>query len=422
VAAEKLMHAVVAIGVVAALAWSAPSPPVHAILEHSTPAAGDTVAAVPPELLLSFSGPIEEAGAALRILGPGGRTWELEARRRAGDARTLTADLPALEPGGYRVEWRVVSADGHPIAADFVFYVRGGGESADVELAEPPPHRMDAGGAHTGEAGAPHVAIHLIVIRAAADLALLPLAGLLLLTAWGRGSVTPLTDRWIRTLSVAAPAVAWTYAWTWAGETLGDGERLTGLLSLKTGRALAAESTLAVLVPWALLLARRAGLAAVIALLAVAAGGLAGHPASYMPLISLPASVAHVVAASVWVGGLALLVTERSSDRYSVAAGRVSTAALVSVGVIAVTGIVQSWTILGSLEGLTSTFGLIVLGKIAGFAALIVLGAHHRFELLPAAASPQGAARLSRSVTKELSLALCVVALAALLSHIPPTS
>jgi putative copper resistance protein D len=116
------------------------------------------------------------------------------------------------------------------------------------------------------------------------------------------------------------------------------------------------------------------------------------------------------------------LVTERGSARCSVAAGRVSTAALLSVCVIAVTGIVQTWTMLGSLERLTSSFGLIVLAKTVGFAGLIAFGAHHRFRLLPAAASSEGAERLSRSVTKELSLALCVVALAALLSHIPPTS
>ena len=90
------MGVVIALGVAAALAWSAPSPPVHAILERSTPAAGDTLAAVPPQLLLSFSGAIEEAGAALRILGPAGRTWELEPRRADGDAESTLVSAIAV--------------------------------------------------------------------------------------------------------------------------------------------------------------------------------------------------------------------------------------------------------------------------------------------------------------------------------------
>jgi hypothetical protein len=45
----------------------------------------------------------------------------------------LTADLPA---GGYTVDWRVTSADGHPLSDRFAFTVAGGatdvGEAAAV--------------------------------------------------------------------------------------------------------------------------------------------------------------------------------------------------------------------------------------------------------------------------------------------------
>jgi putative copper resistance protein D len=263
----------------------------------------------------------------------------------------------------------------------------------------------------------------LILVRAAAGLALLPLAGLLVFAAWSPGAPTPLTVRTARLASVAAPLLTAAYAWLWAGEAMGAGSpRVAGLSSLTTGRTLAAETALALLVPWALLLARRVGLAAVLALLAVAVGGLGGHPASYTPTLSLPASAAHVVGAAMWLGGLTYLVTERGSSSYEVSARRVSAAAIVAVGVVAVTGILQSWTMLGSLERLSSTFGLLVLAKAAGFAALLAFGAYHRLRLVPAASSPEGATRLSRSVGNELTLAACVVVLAALLSHIPPTS
>jgi len=302
-----------------------------------------------------------------------------------------------------------------------VFFVRGAAD--DPVLGEPPPSEALAAGDHAGAHEAPHVEIPLIVVRAAVDLTLLPLAGLLLFAALGQARTTSLTDRTIRILSGAAPLLGMAYAWLWAGEALGAGSpRLSGLLSLTTGRALAAETALAVLVPWSLLLARRVGLAAALALLAVAAGGLGGHPASYTPTLSLPASAAHLVAAAVWVGGLVFLVSEQGSRDYASAAHRVSGAALVAVGIVAVTGIAQSWAMLGSLERLTSTFGLILFAKVAGFAGLIAFGAYHRRRVLPTAGSPEGATRLSRSVVSELALATCVVVLAALLSHIPPTS
>jgi putative copper export protein len=315
----------------------------------------------------------------------------------------------------------VISADGHPVAGDFVFFLRGGADAG--ALGEPPPSRAHTAGDHAGAEGAPHVATPLIVLRAAVDLTLLPLAGMLLFAAWGSGPTTSRTDWTVRILSGTAPLLGLAYSWLWAGETLGAGSpRLPGLLSLTTGRALAAETALALLVPWSLLLARRVGLAAAFALLAVAVGGLGGHPASYTPALSLPANTVHLVAAAVWVGGLVYLVTERGSGDYPRAAYRVSGAALVAVGLVGVTGILQSWTMLGSLDRLASTFGLILLAKVTGFAGLIGFGAYHRLRVVPTVGSPAGATKLSRSVGNELVLAACVLILAALLSHIPPTS
>jgi copper transport protein len=423
-AAGSLMRRAVplALAVAVALGWSAPPPRVHAILEESVPAAADTVAAV-PQVMLRFSGPVEEAGAMIHVLGPESRTWMLEVSRQPGDARRLIAAMPTLEPGGYRIAWRVISADGHPIGGDFVFWV---GDPADAraDLGQPPPSADPMGmGAHTDAPGGPHVSAQLIAVRAAVDLALLPLAGLLLFLAGGPAMLR--THGTIRMLSAAAPLLTATYTWLWAGETLGEagGPRLDGLLSLTTGRALAAEAVLAALVPWALLLAQRTRLAAAFALLAVGVGGLGGHPASYTPTLSLPASVAHVTAAAIWVGGLAFLVTERGSVTYSLSARRVSSAALWSALVVAATGVLQAVAMVASPAVLLSSgFGLAVLGKVAGFLGLIAIGAYHRYRLVPAVGSSQGAVRLSSSVRYELGLAACVLVVAALLSHIPPTS
>ena len=59
--------------------------------------------------------------------------------------------------------------------------------------------------------------------------------------------------------------------------------------------------------------------------------------------------------------------------------------------------------------------------RALGFVALVAFGAYHRFRLLPTVDAPTGESRLSRSVRHELVVAACVVVLAALLAHIPPT-
>ena len=422
-----------ALALAVAVAWAAPPgaalPPaeaVHAQIEGSVPSAGDTIDVSPPELVLTFSGPVEMAGAMLRLLGPAGRRWSLETPRRAGDPRVLTSPLPALEPGGYRLEWRVVSADGHAISGDFTFYVAGG---AAGEIASPPPpsESGDTRGG-TGVASMQDVggaSPLLMATRAGADLALLSLTGLLLFVAWGTAT-TGLTASVARVLSVIAPLLATVYAWLWAGEVLGGAPgveaRIAGLGSLTTGRALSAEVILAWLVAWALLIARRPGIAAAFALTAAALGGLGGHPASYTPLISVPASGIHLLAVSAWLGGLLFLLTEHGASGFSASARRVSAVAFVSVMLVAATGLVQTWLFLGSVEQLTSSaFGWLVLAKVAGFGGLVAFGAYHRLRLLPAIASDDGAARLKRSVGRELVLAAGVVVVAAVLSYTPPT-
>ncbi len=410
------------------VAWAAPAARpatdvVHAVLESSVPTAGDTLAASPRDLILTFSGLVDEAGALVRLLGPGGNRWTLEARHPSDDTRTLTSPLPALAAGGYRVEWRVVSADGHAIAGDFVFFVANVTGGA---LSAPPAPTGTAtpveGAPVAGGEGASWV---LVLTRTGANLALLLLAGTLSFSAWGAGDVTRTTASTARGLAVVAPILVSAYAWLWSGEALGGEagplDRVAGLWALTTGRALSGEVFLAWMVPWALLLARRPGIATAFALASVAAGGVGGHPASYTPLISLPASVVHMLAASAWVGGLLFLVTEGGAPSFVASARRVSAVALTAVALVTITGLVQSWILLGSFGRVTSsTFGLLVLAKVAGLAALVAFGAHHRLRLLPAATSVDGSTRLTDSVRRELVLAAFVVLVATILSHTPP--
>jgi putative copper export protein/methionine-rich copper-binding protein CopC len=427
------------VALVLALGGAGPASPVpvlsvsvHARLERSVPAAGDTLASPPARLRLEFSGSVEETGAEVRLLGPGGRTWSLESTRDSSDPRVLLARLPELALGGFRVEWRVISADGHPVVGDFVFFLRS--EDVAQPISPPPPPSPGRGGVdgetgrHLGFAGGPgRVGVPIVVIGAAKDLALLLLAGMLLFVAWWLPAHTRATERAVRSMAAAGPTLAVAYAWLWVGNALGNGAgleaRVEGLLSLASGRALAAETGFAWLSAWALFVAWRPRVASVFALLAVAAGAVGGHPASHMPSVAGPSNALHLLAVAAWTGGLFCLVTEQGSQRFGETAHRVSDVALVAAITVAATGVLQSWLFLGSLDRLIgSTYGILICAKGLGLAGLVLFGAYHRYRLVPDHDSTGGAATLARSVRNELMLAGAVVVTAAILSHVPPTS
>ena len=45
-----------------------------------------------------------------------------DARHPGGDGRVVRAPTPEMGTGTYVVDWRVVSADGHPVRGAFVFH------------------------------------------------------------------------------------------------------------------------------------------------------------------------------------------------------------------------------------------------------------------------------------------------------------
>ena len=106
----------------------AATPAYHTALDHTTPADGDTLRTAPDRVELVFTGPIENGGTSVSLILADGSARELEFSTTGEQTPTVSASLPALDRGGYRIEWRVLSPDGHPLEGTFVFYVEGGSE------------------------------------------------------------------------------------------------------------------------------------------------------------------------------------------------------------------------------------------------------------------------------------------------------
>jgi len=133
--AATLTTAVLAI---AGLVIGASPASAHNVLKSSSPADGKKVARTPSSVVLTFDEPAIAIGTKLVITGPEG---PVQIGKPSLVDNTVTQDLqPGSPAGAYTVDWRVTSADGHPISGSFTFTAEAAasGPSAASSLAPQP--------------------------------------------------------------------------------------------------------------------------------------------------------------------------------------------------------------------------------------------------------------------------------------------
>jgi len=130
-AARWLAAGVVALAALAVLAAPASA---HNALRSVTPADGSTVEVAPETVDLVFDEPAIALGTQILVLGPDSNSVSAGEPILVDSAvsQPLAAERPA---GTYTVQWRVTSADGHPISGQFTFSAS---SAAGVPAATPP--------------------------------------------------------------------------------------------------------------------------------------------------------------------------------------------------------------------------------------------------------------------------------------------
>ncbi|MGW4461981.1 cytochrome c oxidase assembly protein [Micromonospora sp. NPDC004704] len=193
--------------------------------------------------------------------------------------------------------------------------------------------------------------------------------------------------------------------------------------SISQGRALALQAGLALL----LAVLTRVGVSralaattAVLALVAVLPPAFTGHAAGAgNHQLAVTSLALHVLAASVWVGGLVGLLMLRRSRLLPDAAARYSRLALACFVVVAASGLTNAWVRLGDWGQLWhSSYGGLVLAKIAALLVLGGIGAVHRARTLPALRAGAGWA-FGRLAAGELVVFAATFGLAVALSRSP---
>ena len=330
--------------------------------------------------------------------------------------------------------WRVLSADGHPISGNFSFVVESGSpevapttSSTAPVLGNPDAKDTLVAPATTSATGdATTVPVLASILRGTGLGALMAGLGLLFFAVTG-GEHRKHVPRRVIVLLITVGAillVAHMFAWlvNISPTRSLSGDFIASAFGSTVGRIELLRVALAILALLAIALARRERLALILGAACLVVSGAVGHPAAIHPYLAIPAKMAHLLGASLWLGGLLWLVWLSQCDEAACRseAGRVSSMALIMVIAIFLTGSLETWLFLNSPSDLVnSAYGRLVLAKVVGLAILVGFGAYNKFRLLPRLDESDTPKRLTRSVRQELVIVTLVILIGGFLAYVP---
>ncbi len=416
----------------------------HAELLSTDPAAGTVLDTAPEHITLSFSEPVEISLGAIRLFDGDGASVEVGAASHPGGADTaVRVEIGSIPNGSYVVDWRVVSADSHPVQGAFTFQV---GPTSDLQ----PGILTDILGREHSSRPA---GIGLAITRGLIIAAIALVFGGTIVLGWGVVEVTGTIRRVIlggavvgavagllqlplevgyatgRSLSVLSESSAWSAALdTRIGTAWAVRAAILAVFGIGLVLTIAERTT-----PWW----RALSVAGLVAVGVVSAYG--GHGATgRWVLVGILATAVHVSAMAVWLGGLVVLIV--GFRRLTVVgAQRYSALALAMIATVVASGVIQSIRQLGSFDALTNTsYGTALIWKLTFVVVLLMVAsvsrrvvrrgvigqgdAAERDDADGAAARPSGLdrPRLGKSIAIEGILAIAILTSTSLLMAANP--
>lgn len=333
----------------------------HAELVSTSPTAGSQADAGPQEVTLVFNERLDTGGAKLVVLNEksdevaGGKPTFVE------EGKGIRITLPKLGEGHYTVSYAIISADGHPVSGAYVFTV--GNPATPPNASELDLHsQVGHSHSHAGSGGALTTESFLLyAARVLYYAGLLVLSGLLLWSFYR--SASPVA-REVREQAIGLAskfAVIATIAYIFFSLkdlALGDPVSEWGRIVTDTtiGRLYLAELVLMIA---ALMLDGLAPLARLFwVAIALFIEAWSGHAVVYDPIAyTVGLDFVHLLAASLWSGGLVLLLAIWVKERPE--AGRFALVfskwALIAFLALWVTGILSTLHFLPSITYLQYT-------------------------------------------------------------------
>lgn len=388
----------------------------HAALVASSPGSGAVLPEAPDEIRLVFSEPLEVQVTSLDIATDEGRNviargGEIDPE----DQYALVVAQPELDDGIYQLTWRTLSAaDGHTAEGFLSFGI---GDVDGTIVSEPGGGMVHTETDPIGVIGrwltyvglllALGVAVfHRVVIRQG------PMPVRL---AHGLGAALLVSGAATMATAVASGL-----------EAGGIGEYLVGsrngLLQVTRG-VVTASGGLALLV----IAPRLAGwVAGATGLIGIVLLVMAGHAAALPGPVPIIGQVVHVVGAAVWIGGIVALLglavrpgllSEAPTTAMRSLMPRFSALALVSIGLVTLTGVYAAFVQTGTLLDVGTEYGRTLLTKTGFAAGALALGA---LNFLDGGRMKSWLDGFRSRVTIEVMLAATVLVLTAALAITPP--
>jgi copper transport protein len=361
-----LLAALVAASVLVLMGGAATA---HANYVKSNPASDARLTKAPTEVRVTFSETPDARGSDVAVLDTSGKRLDNRDVTLASDEpNTLRVSLGTIGDGGYLVSWTTVSAvDGHETKGAFAFAINAPLPqfTKDFAPSAPPPTALEIAGRALSYAG----------------MALL--TGLAFFTMFIRvPDGVAETRRERRLVIIGGAALVIGSAVLILNQGANIPQRLLLLLGL---RAIAGAAAMALLAVRHRLLpadARREA-TAFFGLAAGLTATLVSHAAASGDIRYVALDYLHVVAISIWLGGVVAfsyvaMPSARSGDPRELGRTiwRFSLTALVAVAVIITTGTLQSLDRLVLVEDLVETpYGIALLAKIVLLVGLLGLGA-----------------------------------------------
>lgn len=416
---------VVAAGLLAALVLPA-SAFGHAVLTGASPATQSRLLEAPTEVALEFNQAVTVSARSIEVIGADGSVVSGEARAEE-DGRLVVASVSGLARGSsYTVRWHVVGRDGHSPAGVYTF---------GIGVTPPPP--TEAFGAR-GTTWRDDVARWLLF--AALAFLIGPLAVRLLVL---RGPVPPALERRFHLVTTAAAmavinvgmaafvirasnALQLPFGELLYGDLQPFAEKTRfGVAFLVMTVGFGVVATLLMLA-WVFDLGAPRWWALGLSALLVSGLSLAGHQGTE-PNASWASELAdwlHLVAACVWVGGVATLALLVWPAAPTLRARAFLGFSRIAVGLVATMVLAGAYLALQRLPALSdlwqTDYGRALLVKLAIVALALAWGGFHHTVVRPRLEAGGAGVRARPSLVGETVVALTVLLAAAVLTNVSP--
>ncbi|WP_035720243.1 copper resistance CopC family protein [Gordonia shandongensis] len=117
----------------------------HSALVESNPAQDAQLDAAPDRVVLTFNEELKSSYPVLKVVGPDNNFWQRGEPSVSG--RDMSVALDGLGPvGTYKVNYRVTSADGHPVEGQVTFELTKAGTGTPGPVADDWEPETDEGG------------------------------------------------------------------------------------------------------------------------------------------------------------------------------------------------------------------------------------------------------------------------------------